>query len=291
MNRSFVTFLLFCLTAFTQTASASWSDDYLIGDSYSGLMNIGQFGARKHVALPPTSGKWVLVSIDDFSTQVRSQRASFESVRMGRLVYAEVIDEKVVAVLEAKASISANDALWPDMCFASNNQLFRENFPKTRRPTEKCLIIETVAPSAFNDLARSTVVNFSLNPTSKLIQATATIQGRQGFLQIKVTTISDTDFGQSPFVKSYVQWAQRYSELLDLALTHTADEFGKKIAGIPRQLADGSVAEYTDENEKKGAQPHDRIFQSIEKLKEFKDKGILSEEEFKTKRDELLKRL
>lgn len=291
MNYKLFLLSISCLLTFTQPASAYWADDYKVGDSYSGLMDMGPLGVRKHVALPPSEGNWVLVSMNDFSTQARSLGASFLTVTMGRLVFAEVVDEKVVAVLEAKASHYGSDVIWPDMCFPSDKYLFRDNFPGISKPTEKCLIVETVQPSSFADLEKNKTVNFSLKPSSKLIRATATIQGRGGFLQLNITTIAEDELNQGVFVKSYIQWAQRYSDILESALTHNADHSSKKVTGIPHQLADGSIVEYTEKTGNKGAQSHEQLFKSIEKLKEFKDKGILSDEEFRTKRDELLKRL
>lgn len=79
--------------------------------------------------------------------------------------------------------------------------------------------------------------------------------------------------------------------MLETALTHTADSSRRKVVGIPRQLADGSVAEPAKGNGKRGDLSHEQILRSIEKLKEFKDKGIITEDEFRTKKDELLKRL
>lgn len=282
MNRIFVLLSFLGLITLSQAACADWTSDYIVGENYSGLLDIGTLGARKHVVLPPSEGNWNLVSVNDYWTQ--------RSVNMGRLVFAEVIDDKVVAVLEATASHSSTGNIWPDMCRASEKHLFRDNFPGTSYPLEKCLIIEAVKPSALPDMANDSGFNYSLNPQSKLIQAIATIQGNQ-YLQVKITSISSAESGKSNFEKAYVEWAKKYSEVLETALTHTADSSSRKVVGIPRQLADGSVAESAKGNGKRGDLSHEQILRSIEKLKEFKDKGIITEDEFRTKKDELLKRL
>lgn len=290
MNYKLSLLFICCLLTFTQPASAYWTDDYKVGDSYSGLVDIGPFWTRKHVVLPPSEGRWVLLSMNDFSIPARSSSANFLPVTMGRLVFAEVIDAKVVAILEAKASHNASDVVWPDMCFPSDNDLFRDNFPKVRKPTEKCLAVENVPPSSLAEYEKTKAVNFVLAPSSKLIRAKSTIQGRDGYLQLSVTTIADGESNHDALVKAYIDWAKRYSNLLELALIHDADESSEKVTGIPRQLADGRIVEYIEMSGKDG-QSQEQIFFSIEKLKEFKDKGILSDEEFKAKRDELLKRL
>lgn len=305
-----IKFVLACvavaqLSLASASAIADWASDYRIGAKHAGIVDIGRVGSRKQVVLPPNGGEWKLLGA--FASKYTTTASGRDSNRLvdlpyGNLVYANLSDDtRASIVLWASASLeSTSGSVLPDVCVAKKGVAFQDLYPSfgsKLRP--KCLTIELINPSALVEFERTALANQKVSfDGNYLVRATlATSDDRYGTLMITLTASAPTI--DADYIKQVRQWANGYIESqleaslarkLDTPLHREAFPIATAaVASNPAPTSSPAPAPLPSKQATSGK--GEDVLSTIERLKSLKDRGVISEEEFSSKKAELLKRL
>jgi len=282
----------FFLSVFSTAGSAT---DLNIGQSYNGLIELGSLGSRKQFILPETKGKWVLVGEEESALQLRNAGLSPPvSSKMGDYLWVEVVNDAPRTLFQVRTTTKpAANAAWPDVCKTAPDNIYKNEFFRGALK-EKCLLVDTTPAAALSNREKTLLAgHLKTAQTLRPLRATLTIYNRyDGFLEIAVSSLMPAEGSHLELQKAMVEWSVNYAEILEDAIRHGL-EF-KAIPLVPSM--ETPVFAKTQSIESVGASapprnPDGDVFEKLEKLKSLRDKGIISDEEFNSKKQELLKRL
>jgi len=282
----------FLLSVFSTAGSAT---DLNVGQSYDGLIELGSWGSRKQFILPETKGKWVLIGEEETALQLSSTKsAGSVNTKVGDYSWVELVNDAPRTLLQVRTTTKpAADAAWPNVCKSAPETVYKNEFFRGALK-EKCLLVDAAPAAALSNREKNLLAgHIKSGQTLRPLRAGMTIYNRyDGFLEITVSSLIPAEGSASDLQKALVDWSVNYAELLEDAIRH-ALEF-KAVPTVPS--SDAPVFAKTKPLEPSGASAPARstdgdVFEKLEKLKSLRDKGIISDEEFNSKKQELLKRL
>ncbi|HEY5763651.1 MAG TPA: SHOCT domain-containing protein, partial [Rhodocyclaceae bacterium] len=188
------------------------------------------------------------------------------------------------------------DSVLPQICAEKKSAVFQDlykSFTSRRKP--KCLTIERINLQSLSDAEHAALdkhsLSFSSGPMIRLTMATS--DGRYGTLALAFTSTISAD-EEEAYIESLKKWGHQYvTSQLEDSLSRSLWEAPFKDP-YPITVTGANPTSTAPVTQPAGAQPapsSDDVFSMLEKLKSLHEQGILTDQEFNSKKAELLKRL
>jgi len=280
---------------------AAWAFD--TGEKVAGVVTFSSVGSRKQVVFPQSAGSWVLRHQEESRVTVRHLRNATSplSAKVGEYWWGEDMGGKTRSAIYVKATLgAANDGDWPRACQVSSGSEVMIAFPdETNAIEEKCVILD--AGSTLTQREASMFPGWAeLQTKYRPVRARFVITTRKyGVLHIVVTTLSSREASaHERFYEAFTGWARFFSEQLSEGIQHGLDD-DVRYPAVPSlavpELATvsgavpASVMSGASRTVDAPASDADTL-SLLKKLKSQREKGVISDDEYRKKVDELLAR-
>jgi hypothetical protein len=211
-------------------------DELKLGESYSGVVAIGDHAANKQIVLP--AGAWRLILKGEGKTgPVQGGRQDGRQFKLQDLVLVQAAGPTLKALLYVHGSAEVASVNWLDEPCKRTNTLYRNAFDSSPWIQSCLLVNHLVGPLTLSASARQALKNIGVALPPAALSSQLTRYQRGGFLQLRVLTnpvawgiasqpqtwsasawhkdrIAD-DPARLAFSRQWQQWSEAYAGLLD----------------------------------------------------------------------------